>query len=210
MLGEKRIARGRSSGTRELGSRRSSGRASRTRQLATRARGTWRRGAPRFEGSREQHEELATRFFATIEEGDLHGLKQLLAHDVVFRGDGTAAALVVHGRATVAALAGRGSSLGPFRRLHDLPRGGERAPRRAVLRSRRQADHWGTRPYLGRDRRCKGGRALGRPRTVTSFGAPAGRVRSRPGAAEASRASAAGTSSSARAGASLPATGRSE
>jgi nucleoside-diphosphate-sugar epimerase len=61
---------------------------------------------PRFEASREQREELATRFFAAAEEGDLEGLEELLAHDVVFRGDGggkaPAAARAVHGRARVA------------------------------------------------------------------------------------------------------------
>jgi ketosteroid isomerase-like protein len=63
---------------------------------------------PRFEASREQREELATRFFAAAEEGDLQGLEELLAHDVVFRGDGggkaPAAARAVHGRGRVARL----------------------------------------------------------------------------------------------------------
>jgi hypothetical protein len=61
---------------------------------------------PRFEASREQRNELATRFFAAAEEGDLEGLEELLAHDVVFRGDGggkaPAAARALHGRARVA------------------------------------------------------------------------------------------------------------
>jgi hypothetical protein len=61
---------------------------------------------PRFETSREQREQLATRFFAAAEEGDLQGLEELLAHDVVLRGDGggKAPALkrAVHGRAKVA------------------------------------------------------------------------------------------------------------
>src|SRR5215218_2670159 len=76
------------------------------RQLATRARRHVQERRPRFEASREQREELATRFFAAAEEGDLEGLEQLLAHDVVFRGDGggkaPAAARAVHGRARVA------------------------------------------------------------------------------------------------------------
>ena len=58
------------------------------RQLATRARRHVEERRPRFEASREQREELATRFFAAAEEGDLEGLEELLAHDVVFRGDG--------------------------------------------------------------------------------------------------------------------------
>src|ERR671918_2006977 len=76
------------------------------RQLATRARRHVEERRPRFEASREQREELATRFFAAAEEGDLEGLEQLLAHDVVLRGDGggkaPALARAVHGRARVA------------------------------------------------------------------------------------------------------------
>jgi RNA polymerase sigma-70 factor (TIGR02957 family) len=78
------------------------------RQLATRARRHVQERRPRFEASREQREELATRFFAAAEDGDLQGLEELLAHDVVFRGDGggkaPAAARAVHGRAKVARL----------------------------------------------------------------------------------------------------------
>src|SRR5215212_7748765 len=74
------------------------------RQLATRARRRVEERRPRFEASREQREELATRFFSAAEEGDLEGLEQLLAHDVVLRGDGEAPALAraVHGRTRVA------------------------------------------------------------------------------------------------------------
>ena len=76
------------------------------RQLATRARRHVEQRRPRFEASREQQEELATRFLAAAEEGDLEGLEELLAHDVVLRGDGggkaPAAARAVHGRARVA------------------------------------------------------------------------------------------------------------
>jgi RNA polymerase sigma-70 factor (ECF subfamily) len=76
------------------------------RQLATRARRHVDERRPRFETSREQQEELATRFFAAAEEGDLDGLEELLAHDVVLRGDGggkaPALARALHGRARVA------------------------------------------------------------------------------------------------------------
>jgi RNA polymerase sigma-70 factor (TIGR02957 family) len=76
------------------------------RQLVTRARRLVEQRRPRFETSREQREQLATRFFAAAEEGDLQGLEELLAHDVVLRGDGggKAPALkrAVHGRAKVA------------------------------------------------------------------------------------------------------------
>jgi RNA polymerase sigma factor (sigma-70 family) len=76
------------------------------RQLAARARRQVEERRPRFEASREQQEELATRFFAAAEEGDLEGLEQLLAHDVVVRADGggkaPALARAVHGRARAA------------------------------------------------------------------------------------------------------------
>jgi RNA polymerase sigma-70 factor (TIGR02957 family) len=76
------------------------------RQLATRARRHVQQRRPRFEASREQRDELARRFFAAAEQGDLAALEELLAHDVVLRGDGggKAPALkrAIHGRATVA------------------------------------------------------------------------------------------------------------
>jgi len=78
------------------------------RQLTARARRHVDERRPRYEASREQRDTLATRFFAAAEEGDLGGLEALLAHDVVFRGDGggkaPAAARAVHGRAKVARL----------------------------------------------------------------------------------------------------------
>jgi RNA polymerase sigma-70 factor (TIGR02957 family) len=89
------------------------------RQLATRARRHVEERRPRFEASREQREELATRFFAAAEEGDLEGLEELLAHDVVFRGDGggkaPALARAVHGRTRVARILTAG-----FARLQTL------------------------------------------------------------------------------------------
>jgi RNA polymerase sigma-70 factor (TIGR02957 family) len=76
------------------------------RQLAARARRHMQERRPRFEASRAQQEELATRFFAAAQEGDLQGLEELLAHDVVLRGDGggkvPAIKRAIHGRATVA------------------------------------------------------------------------------------------------------------
>ena len=58
------------------------------RQLASRARAHVEQGRPRFQTSREQREELAHRFFAAVQDGDLAGLEALLAHDVVLTGDG--------------------------------------------------------------------------------------------------------------------------
>jgi RNA polymerase sigma-70 factor (ECF subfamily) len=82
------------------------------RQLTTRARRHVEERRPRFEASHKQREALATRFFAAAEEGDLQALEELLAHDVVFRGDGggkaPAAARALHGRARVARTLARG------------------------------------------------------------------------------------------------------
>jgi RNA polymerase sigma-70 factor (TIGR02957 family) len=76
------------------------------RQLAARARRHVDEGRPRFEVSREQRDELAARFFDAAEEGNLEGLEELLAHDVVLHGDGggkaPALARAVHGRTKVA------------------------------------------------------------------------------------------------------------
>jgi RNA polymerase sigma-70 factor (TIGR02957 family) len=58
------------------------------RQLATRARRHVEQRRPRFQTTREQREELAARFFAAVERGDLAGLEALLAADVELTGDG--------------------------------------------------------------------------------------------------------------------------
>ena len=58
------------------------------RQLASRARRHVARRRPRFRTTREQQDELARRFFAAAEGGDLAGLEALLAHDVELTGDG--------------------------------------------------------------------------------------------------------------------------
>jgi RNA polymerase sigma-70 factor (ECF subfamily) len=76
------------------------------RQLAARARRHVEERRPRFEATREQREELAARFFAAAEQGDVEGLEKLLAHDVVLRGDGggkaPALARAVYGRSRAA------------------------------------------------------------------------------------------------------------
>jgi RNA polymerase sigma-70 factor (TIGR02957 family) len=58
------------------------------RQLAARARRHVQQRRPRFQTTREQRDELARRFFAAAEQGDLAGLETLLAHDVELTGDG--------------------------------------------------------------------------------------------------------------------------
>jgi RNA polymerase sigma-70 factor (ECF subfamily) len=52
------------------------------RQLAARARRHMDAGRPRFEADRREREELATRFFDALRDGDIDGLKELLAADV--------------------------------------------------------------------------------------------------------------------------------
>jgi Sigma-70, region 4 len=58
------------------------------RQLATRARHHLAQRRPRFQTTREQRNELARRFFAAADQGDLAGLEALLAHDVALTADG--------------------------------------------------------------------------------------------------------------------------
>ena len=76
------------------------------RQLATRARRHLEQRRPRFQTSREQRDELARRFFAAAQAGELAGLEALLAHDVVLTGDGggkvPALARSLRGRSRVA------------------------------------------------------------------------------------------------------------
>jgi RNA polymerase sigma-70 factor (ECF subfamily) len=58
------------------------------RQLATRARRHVEQRRPRFHTTKEHQDELARRFFAASQNGDLAGLEALLAHDVELTGDG--------------------------------------------------------------------------------------------------------------------------
>jgi RNA polymerase sigma-70 factor (ECF subfamily) len=76
------------------------------RQLAVRARRHVEERRPRFETSKDRREELARRFFAAAEDGDLPSLEALLADDVALHGDGggkvPALARALHGRNRVA------------------------------------------------------------------------------------------------------------
>ncbi|GAA4194976.1 RNA polymerase sigma-70 factor [Streptosporangium oxazolinicum] len=58
------------------------------RQLLVRARRHMEAGRPRFEAAREEREELASRFFDALRDGDVVGLRDLLATDVSMVGDG--------------------------------------------------------------------------------------------------------------------------
>jgi RNA polymerase sigma-70 factor (ECF subfamily) len=57
------------------------------RQLAVRARRHMDAGRPRFEADRAEREQLAGRFFDAFREGDIDGLRTLLAADVQMIGD---------------------------------------------------------------------------------------------------------------------------
>jgi RNA polymerase sigma-70 factor (TIGR02957 family) len=76
------------------------------RQLAVRARRHVEERRVRFDASREQRDQLADRFFAATQEGDLSALENLLAEDVELHGDGggkaPAIARALFGRARVA------------------------------------------------------------------------------------------------------------
>ena len=59
-----------------------------SRQIAARARRRLQAERPRFESSPAERDRLARQFFAAVTEGDVEGLVQLLAGDVVLYGDG--------------------------------------------------------------------------------------------------------------------------
>ncbi|TQJ91521.1 RNA polymerase sigma-70 factor [Streptomyces sp. SLBN-31] len=58
------------------------------RQLVVRARRHMAAGRPRFDADRKERQELASRFFDALREGDVAGLRDLLAADVSMVGDG--------------------------------------------------------------------------------------------------------------------------
>jgi RNA polymerase sigma-70 factor (ECF subfamily) len=58
------------------------------RQLAVRARRHVDAGRPRFEADRGKRDKLAARFFSALAEGDVDGLREMLAADVQLVGDG--------------------------------------------------------------------------------------------------------------------------
>jgi len=57
------------------------------RQLAVRARHHMDEGRPRFEADRRERENLAARFFDALREGNVDGIRELLAADVRMVGD---------------------------------------------------------------------------------------------------------------------------
>ncbi len=90
-----------------------------SRQIATRARQRVKDGTPRFEATAEEGEELAHRFLAALQEGDVEELVEVLTDDVALHGDGGGIAAAspkpVFGRERVARFLG-----GAFRRAREL------------------------------------------------------------------------------------------
>lgn len=58
------------------------------RQIVARARRRIKAERPRFDASPHERDRLAHRFFAAVNDGDLDGLMQMLAEDVIVYGDG--------------------------------------------------------------------------------------------------------------------------
>jgi RNA polymerase sigma-70 factor (TIGR02957 family) len=85
-----------------------------TRHLVARARHHVREHRPRHYASRRQRQELAQRFFAAAEQGDLQALEALLAQDVALHADGggkvPALARPVNGRDRAAKIVSVGMS----------------------------------------------------------------------------------------------------
>jgi RNA polymerase sigma-70 factor (ECF subfamily) len=86
------------------------------RQIAVRARRQIQAGRPRFEASKARRDELARRFFDAAVAGDIEGLVELLAADVVAYADGGGKAFAVqrpvYGREKVARLVSAGRARG--------------------------------------------------------------------------------------------------
>ncbi len=77
------------------------------RQLLVRARRHMATGRPRFAADRRERRELATRFFDALENGDVDGLRDLLAADAQLAGDGGGRAPQLAGAVTGAARVAR-------------------------------------------------------------------------------------------------------
>ena len=152
------------------------------RQLAVRARRHMDEGRPRFEADRREREELAGRFFDAFREGDVDGLRELLAADVQLVGDGGGKAPQwargVIGADNVARVlaatsrrspgsARRGAARGERPAGRDLPRPGRQGRQHLGARHPRRADPddpRGDQPRQARAHGSGGGRLGGRPR----------------------------------------------
>ena len=102
------------------------------RQLAVRARRHMRAGRPRFEADRREREQLAARFFRALRDGDVDGVRELLAADVAAgRGRGRQGARAGQGR-------GRRRQRGPGTRP-ELPDAGPDRRTNGATRDERSA-----------------------------------------------------------------------
>ena len=118
------------------------------RQLAVRARRHMDVGRPRFEADRREREELAARFFDALRDGDVDGLRELLAADVQMVGDGggkaPALARSVVGADNVARVLGRDlPAARPDRRAGRAARGERPAGRDPARPGRQGGRHAG-------------------------------------------------------------------
>ncbi len=77
------------------------------RKLASRARARAKENKPRFETSPETHELLMDSFFKAVKEGDLDGIKNLLAEDATLISDGGGKALAARKILEGAAIIGK-------------------------------------------------------------------------------------------------------
>ena len=153
------------------------------RQLAVRARRHMDAGRPRFEADRREREELAERFFDAFREGDVDGLRELLAADVQMVGDSGGKApqwAKGHLRRRQRGPGARrdrpavrpdrrrsGAARGERPAGRDLPRPGRQGPQHLDARHTRRADPddpLGDQPRQARARGSGGGRLGGHPR----------------------------------------------
>ena len=153
------------------------------RQLAVRARRHMDAGRPRFEANRRQRDELAARFFDALQDGDVEGLRELLAADVQMVGDGGGKAPALargiigaeqRGPGTCLELppvvpdrGGVGATRGERSAGRDLPRPGQQGDQHDDARRTRRAgpdDPLGDQPRQARAPGSGGRRLGGRPR----------------------------------------------
>ena len=148
------------------------------RQLAVRARRHMDVGRPRFEADRREREELAARFFDALRDGDVDGLRELLAADVQMVGDGggkaPALARSVIGADNVARVL---ASVFPLLARIDATRGATRGERPAGRDPSRSGRQGGRHDDARRARRADPDDPLGgQPRQARAPGSGGGRL----------------------------------
>jgi RNA polymerase sigma factor (sigma-70 family) len=93
-----------------------------TRHLVARARNQVQERRPRYHASRRERDELAARFFAAAQHGDLHALEALLAQDVALHGDGggQVPALAIDAEDWLVAVIGLDIADGQIQTIHSI------------------------------------------------------------------------------------------